>query len=117
MCTAGAARAAQPPWSASCGGDVGGAAGKTSQGAPLGSRCSTSAAIVCCLHLPLPSHLLSHVRLLVRVACHCLQVLLTLSQQHTTALAGYAAFLTNILDYVDGYTDAQVHQVCASSEG
>lgn len=41
-----------------------------------------------------------------------LQVLLTLSQQHTAALAGYAAFLTNILDYVDGYTDAQVHQVC-----
>ncbi|PRW44427.1 Fanconi anemia group D2-like protein [Chlorella sorokiniana] len=42
-----------------------------------------------------------------------LQVLLTLSQQHTAALAGYAAFLTNILDYVDGYTDAQVHQVFA----
>lgn len=40
-------------------------------------------------------------------------MLLTLSQQHTAALAGYAAFLTNILDYVDGYTDAQVHQVCS----
>jgi len=40
-----------------------------------------------------------------------LRVLLALSQQHTQALVGYAAFLTNILDYIDTYTDAQVHQV------
>ena len=40
-----------------------------------------------------------------------LGVLLALARGHTAALAGYAAFLTNILDYVDAYTDAQVHQV------
>lgn len=44
-------------------------------------------------------------------ASAALDVLLRLSQQHTAALAGFAAFLTNILDYIEAYTDSQVHQV------
>ena len=42
-----------------------------------------------------------------------LQVLQRLSQQQTASLLGYAAFLTNILDYVDAYSDQQVQQARA----
>lgn len=41
-----------------------------------------------------------------------LQVLLQLSDNHTDTLGRYAAFLTNILDYIDSYSDHQVQQVC-----
>ncbi|KAL4428110.1 hypothetical protein ABPG75_002199 [Micractinium tetrahymenae] len=40
-----------------------------------------------------------------------LGVLVALSRQHPAHLMRYAAFLTNILDYIDAYTDQQVHQV------
>lgn len=42
-----------------------------------------------------------------------LQVLLQLSDNHTDTLGRYAAFLTNILDYIDSYSDHQVQQVFA----
>ncbi|KAL4858754.1 Fanconi anemia group D2 protein [Chlorella vulgaris] len=40
-----------------------------------------------------------------------LGVFCQLSEQHTDSLGRYAAFLANMLDHVDGYTDSQVHQV------
>lgn len=43
-------------------------------------------------------------------ASAALGVLVELARQHTAQLMRYAAFLTNILDYIDGYTDQQVHQ-------
>jgi Fanconi anemia group D2 protein len=42
-----------------------------------------------------------------------LGVFCQLSEQHTDSLGRYAAFLANMLDHVDGYTDSQVHQVRA----
>lgn len=47
-------------------------------------------------------------------ASAALQVLLQLATQLTASLMRYAAFLTNILDYIEAYTDAQVGLV---SEG
>jgi Fanconi anemia group D2 protein len=44
-------------------------------------------------------------------ASAALRVLLRLSREHTASLGRYAAFLTGILDHLDAYTDAQVHQV------
>lgn len=46
-------------------------------------------------------------------ASAALGVLVALARQHTAQLMRYAAFLTNILDYIDGYTDQQVHQARA----
>ena len=40
-----------------------------------------------------------------------LGVLSQLAHGHTSGLLKYAAFLTNILDYLDGYSDAQTHKV------
>lgn len=42
-----------------------------------------------------------------------LDVLSRLSREQTSMLLRYAAFLTGILNYVDGYSDAQVHQTFA----
>ncbi|PSC75642.1 Fanconi anemia group D2-like protein [Micractinium conductrix] len=44
-------------------------------------------------------------------ASAALGVLVSLAKQHGEALLGYAAFLTTVLDYVEGYTDPQVQQV------
>lgn len=56
----------------------------------------------------LHSHLGSNVAAETDMA---LEVLSTLAREHTASLMAYAAFLTNMLDYLDGYTDAQAHQV------
>jgi hypothetical protein len=56
----------------------------------------------------LHSHLGAHVASETDAA---LQVLTGLARAHTVGLMKYAAFLTNILDYLDGYSDAQTHQV------
>ena len=47
-------------------------------------------------------------------ASAALGVLVSLAKQHGEALLGYAAFLTTVLDYVEGYTDPQVQQVGAA---
>ncbi|KAL4445301.1 hypothetical protein ABPG77_011126 [Micractinium sp. CCAP 211/92] len=79
------------------------------------------AALYCCLFQHFTQHynqqevlrtLHSHLGAQVPAeASAALGVLVALARQHTAQLMRYAAFLTNILDYIDGYTDQQVHQV------
>lgn len=56
----------------------------------------------------LHSHLGAHVPAEVDAA---LEVLAKLAKAHNAGLMRYAAFLTNILDYLDGYSVSQTHQV------
>lgn len=57
-----------------------------------------------CLH----THLGSRVKTQTSTALHCL---LQLSSTHVSALLGYAAFLTSIIEYLEDYENDQLHQV------